>query len=163
MHTKKEKFEVYFNFFIIITAVELFNYFVTRQGIIEFYARDAIFPWAFPIRVILPLWTLLYLFMAVSGARLWLRPSSHIRTMALSFWTAQLVFNILWPLCFYQFSFQVLTPIIISIVFISLLLLLFYSFLIDKIASYFMVPYFLMVIYKMIFHWTLYILKINVY
>ena len=89
------------------------------------------------------------------------RPT-QIRSFALSSWVVQLVLNAIWPLCFFHVPIQILTPILVTVLFMALIVLMFYSYLVDKWACYLLIPYFLMIVYKLLFHWVFYILNISI-
>lgn len=48
-----------------------------------------------------PVWTALYLLMAVSVWRVWKRPTSRARTVALGLWAVQLALNAQWSWLFF--------------------------------------------------------------
>lgn len=55
--------------------------------------------WVFPI-----VWTILYVLMGIAAYRIWLTPNSEAKRVALIFYGAQLVVNILWPLLFFEWE-----------------------------------------------------------
>ena len=54
-----------------------------------------------PDWVFAPVWTTLYVMIAISGARVWQREASADRTKALQLWAAQLVLNGVWSPLFF--------------------------------------------------------------
>ncbi len=157
---KKKKIETYIFFFAIVFAVQLVNFFISLQGILEIYDKYQTPPWVFPIHWLIPIWTLLYTLVAITGAMIWTAPYSQTRTFAKGAWISQLTFTLVWPFCLFYIPVHILTPISISLIFISLIATMFYSFLIRPLAALLAVPYLLMVIYNMLFHWVFFILNL---
>lgn len=54
-----------------------------------------------PDEVFAPVWTLLYLLIAISGARVWRREPGEARTEALQLWSLQLALNASWSPLFF--------------------------------------------------------------
>lgn len=54
-----------------------------------------------PAWVFGPVWTLLYVLIAVAGWRVWRLPDSGLRRLALCAWVAQMALNLLWPFLFF--------------------------------------------------------------
>ncbi len=73
----------------------------SRAGPARWYARLAKPPFQPPPEVFAPVWTALYATIAVSGWRVWRRPSSPERTMALGLWATQMVANGAWSPTFF--------------------------------------------------------------
>ena len=161
MYTKKQKIEIYVNFLLTLFVVEIFNFFIAWKGIITIYTSSEDAPWALPLHWLVPIWTLLYVTLGIAGARIYIKRASHIRNFALTAWVIQLVLNILWPVCFYYLPIPVITPILLTLLFMTIILFMFYSYLIDKVVVLYATPFFLMVVYKMILHWIFYILGLD--
>ena len=162
MYTRKQKTEVVILFLLAVIAIELFTVFLTQKGIHEIYnSQKAVLPWAMPLRYLIPVWTGLYILIGISGAILWTKPPSHIRSFAMWAWVTQLVINVLWPMCFFYVPIEVLTPILITILFMTVMVLMFYSYMVSAVAAILLFPYLLMIIYKMIFFFFFYILNIK--
>ena len=161
MYTKKQKIEIYIYFFLAVFAIEIFHIFIARRGVLKIYESGQDLPWTPPLHLLLPLWTVLYIFMAVAGAIVYIKRASHIRSFALSSWFVQLALNTLWPVFFYYVPIQIASPILITILFITLCVFMFYGFLLERNVFFLSLPFFLMVVYKMIFLWIFYILNID--
>lgn len=162
MYSRKQKIEIFVLFLLAVIAIELFTIFFSIKGVHEIYnAQKSVLPWAMPFHILVPVWTVLYILIGISGALLWTNPPSHIRSFAMRAWVAQLVLNVLWPICFFYIPIQVLTPILITILFMTIMVLMFYSYLVSPLSAILLFPYLLMIIYKMLFHWIFYILNIK--
>ncbi|WP_316358992.1 hypothetical protein [Candidatus Neptunichlamydia sp. REUL1] len=55
MYTKKQKIEVYINFFLAVFAIEIFHIFIARKGILKRYESGQDLPWTLPLHVLFPL------------------------------------------------------------------------------------------------------------
>ena len=67
----------------------------------SFYAQLARPSWAPPAGAFGPVWSLLYLMMAIAAWLIWRAPPSSQRTVALTLFVAQLVVNALWSWLFF--------------------------------------------------------------
>ena len=161
MYTKKQKVEIYAVFLLIVLVIELFMAISLQKGLAAYYTPFNRPEWALPRYWITPIWCILHVLYGISGASVWTKRKSIIRQHALAAWVVVLVLNILWPITFIYIPLPILTPIILSILFVSLLALLFYSFLASRMAGYLLIPLTFMILYLLLFHWTLFILNIQ--
>lgn len=92
-----------------------------------------------------PVWTLLFSLMGISLYFVWIAPSSSIRSIALTLFGVQFLFNILWSYLFFgaHNPFWSLIEIFILLVFIFITGIYFY--IVNKFAGYLFIPYFLWV------------------
>jgi tryptophan-rich sensory protein len=74
---------------VTATAVDSWYPTLTKPG---FTPPDSVFP---------PVWTALFVLMAVAGWRVWRRPGGRWRTAALNWFGAQLVLNLMWSVIFF--------------------------------------------------------------
>ena len=75
---------------------------ISRTGMAEFQQwvlQPALSPptWLFPV-----VWSILYILMGVGAARIWLSPSSELRSMGIRLFLSQLGVNFLWSPIFFQ-------------------------------------------------------------
>ena len=163
MLLKRKRLEVFVIFLLLVFLTECLTIFINQHGVYDIYREDAVrVPWELPLKYIIPIWTGLFVLIGASGALLWLKPPSQVRSLAVRIWAFQLFLNILWPFCFFYIPLPVLPPILITLSFITTILLMFYSYLVTPWSAILLFPYLLMVIYKLIFHWMLYILNLNI-
>ncbi len=163
MYTKKQKVEIFVIFILIVVAIELFSFMISEKGLVQLYNADQEnLPWIMPIEFMIPIWTGLYLLMGVSGALIWIKRATHIRNFAMWAWIIQLLLNVLWPICFFYVPLPILTPVLITLLFMTLIILMFYTYLISRLATILLIPYFLMIIYKLLFGWVFFILDIRI-
>lgn len=161
MYSKKQKVEVYAIFILVVLVIELFMAIVLQKGLAAYYTSVHRPDWALPRYLIVPIWVGLYILYAISGGKIWLKRKSLLRQHALAAWVVVLVLNIVWPVTFFYVPIPIVTPVILSIIFISLLVLLFYSFLVSRAAGFLLIPLSFMILYLFLFHWTFFILDIQ--
>lgn len=155
-YPKKQKIEIHIIFLLITLAIDIFLFFVLRKEGAELGEG-----WELLTHQLLIPQTLLYLLVGIAGARIWLTPESLMRNYILWAWGTQIALNIIWPITFFYIPIPIITPVLFTLLFITLVTQMFYTFFLDKIAGYFLIPYFLLVSFKMFFHWILYILNIT--
>ena len=88
-----------------------------------------------------PVWTILYILIAIAGARVWLAAPSPERTVALRLWFAQLVLNALWSPLFFGARQPGLALIDIVLMLVAIAAFVWRARRVDRVASWLMVPY----------------------
>lgn len=94
-----------------------------------------------PSAVFAPVWTLLYVMMAVSAWRVWLRGNGTEKSNALNMFWIQLILNLGWSLIFFgmrQIGFA-LVEIVLLLLSIIITTILFWR--VDRFAAILMLPY----------------------
>lgn len=92
-----------------------------------------------------PVWTLLYLLMAVSLAIVWSKPQKKQTKTALLFFFTQLTLNFFWSLVFFGMHQILAGLIIIILLWATIFQTIKYFLLIAKNAAYLLIPYILWV------------------
>jgi tryptophan-rich sensory protein len=112
-----------------------------------------------PDWVFAPVWTALYLMMAIAAWRAWRRTRIAARGTALSVFAVQLVLNLTWSLLFFglQRIDLALVEIVILLVVIGVNTVLFWR--IDRLAGALFVPYLLWVAYAAALNASLWLLN----
>lgn len=108
----------------------------------EIYAANLVKPllsppgWLFPV-----VWTILYILMGISAARIWQFPESAQRSRSLNLYVAQLVVNFFWSLIFFNaqaYGFAVIWLLLLW----GLVLWMILEFRkIDPVAAWLQIPY----------------------
>ena len=109
-----------------------------------------------PSWIFAPVWTTLYLLMAVAIWRIWL---TSFNTKILKIYFLHLIFNSTWSIVFFglhQIGFALINLIVI-LLFIVILMKIYFK--INKISFYLMVPYFLWSSYALILNSTIFLLN----
>ncbi|MBP9483969.1 MAG: tryptophan-rich sensory protein [Negativicutes bacterium] len=97
-----------------------------------------------------PVWFLLYFLMAIALFLIWRTPNKKPQvTFALQVYFVHLLVNILWSAVFFGLQFPFFGLLVIFALWVMIGILIFLFFLINKEASFLMVPYWLWVTYAM--------------
>ncbi len=97
-----------------------------------------------PNWVFAPVWSVLYILMAIAGWRLWNISSAHRFQLRMLF-VCQLVFNALWSPIFFGLRNPLAGLVDIVLLWVVLLMLTCMSWREDKVSGFLLVPYFLWV------------------
>lgn len=92
-----------------------------------------------------PVWTLLYILMAISFYLVWNSKSSKIKKRALQVFCLQLFLNLLWSFVFFGLHQIFLSVVVIIALFFSILYTVILFKKISKTAAYLLIPYILWV------------------
>ncbi len=132
-----------------ITATSVSNWYQTLE-------RSVLSP---PDWVFGPVWTTLFIFMAVAGWRVWRQKASQARKQALFVYGLQLALNLLWSFLFFglqQIGWS-LAEIVVLLLVILVNTVLFWR--LDRLAGALFVPYAAWVSYATILTGTLWLLN----
>lgn len=125
-------------FVLLCLAAAAFGGAVTRPALGGWYRQLSKPAWTPPDKVFGPVWTLLYLLMAVAGWRLWLlEPSGP----AVQLWGLQLVLNALWSYFFFALRSPGLALADIAALWLSLAALIALALPLDRTAALLLAPY----------------------
>lgn len=91
-----------------------------------------------PNWVFAPVWTILYIFIAVAGWRIW---QHHRSTWTMKLWSAQLALNFIWSPAFFSAHRIDVALMIITALFITILLFIVTGWKKDRIAAGLFIPY----------------------
>jgi len=121
----------------------------------SFYAQLARPEWAPPAYVFGPVWTVLYLLMAVAAWLVWCTGGFRSARLALSLYLVQLAVNALWSWLF--FAWQLGAPAFADIVLLWILILLtMAAFWRQRTsAGWLLVPYFLWVSFALLLNYSI--------
>jgi translocator protein len=129
-------------FFILIVAfISGMGGFFTAPNVVQMY-QDIRKPlWAPPGWLFGPVWTVLYILIALAGWRVWIRREAYKSKTPMILYVLQLVLNALWTLIYFQFKMPLLAFVEISILFIVIVVSGIVFWRLSKFAAYCMVPY----------------------
>ena len=88
-------------------------------------------------------WTLLYVLMGISAARIWLAKESKERSRGLNLYVAQLIVNFFWSLLFFNTQAYGLAALWLILLWVLVLLMIVSFFKTDKLAAWLQIPYLL--------------------
>jgi translocator protein len=125
-----------FLFLLLVVGGGLAIGYVTAPG--DWYAQLAKPAFTPPGWLFAPVWTLLYIFIAVAGWRVW----RHDRTGApIKFWCVQLALNFAWSPVFFSAHRIGIALAIILLLLLSIVAFAVASWRIDRIAAWLFAPY----------------------
>lgn len=142
---KKPSWKTYALWIVGVEAVGALSGFLTRDGT-EVYSEMIRQPPLSPPAIVFPIvWSILFLLMGVSAARIYAAPASPDRTRGLRLFAIQLAFNFFWSIIFFNlqnFGFAFLWLVVLWV----LILRMIFTFRkTDSLAAWLQVPYFLWV------------------
>jgi translocator protein len=112
-----------------------------------------------PDWVFAPVWTLLYIFMAVAGWRVWRTPPSAARRNALLLFAVQLVLNVLWSLLFFGLRSIGMALVEIVTLLLAIIATTVIFWRLDRLAGALFAPYVLWVGYAAVLNFSLWLLN----
>ena len=107
----------------------------------SFYAQLARPSWAPPASVFGPVWSLLYLLMAIAAWMVWREPRSSRRTVALTLFVVQLVVNASWSWLFFTWHRGALALVDVLVLLVLIVAMLTASWRVRPLAGMLIVPY----------------------
>lgn len=134
-------------FILVCFFVEILGSFWADETSLRWYHSIAKPSWNPPDWVFGPVWTILYIMIAISGWLIYRAEHSTQRTVALIFYTLQLVSNFLWAFLFFSLHSPVLSLIDIVPLCIFIGLTIIKAWPVSKLASVLLIPYFFWVMY----------------
>lgn len=145
---KKKQLWISFVVFIALCLiVEIIGSFWTKETVTTWYPTLIKPSWTPPNWIFGPVWSTLYVMIAVSGWLIYRAEYSHKRTIALILYGSQLALNFIWSFLFFSLRNPLLG--LIDIVLLSLLisLTIIKAWDVRPLASLLLVPYLLWVLY----------------
>jgi translocator protein len=129
-------------FFILVVAlISGIGGFFTAPNVAQMYQNIQKPSWAPPGWLFGPVWTVLYLLIALAGWRVWIRREAYKSNAPMILYVLQLVLNALWTLIYFQFKMPLLAFVEISILLIVIVISGIVFWMLSKFAAYCMVPY----------------------
>lgn len=142
---KKQDWRAYAVFLLISLGVGALAAALTAGGA-DLYNGALIKPTISPPGVLFPIvWTVLYILMGISAARIWLAQESKDRSRGLNIFVAQLIVNFFWSLIFFNaqaFGFAFFWLLLLWALILWMILTFCKT---DKLAALLQIPYLLWV------------------
>ena len=157
--TRRQEITGLAGFVLLCLAVSALGGLATSSSVGTWYQTLAKPSFNPPDWVFAPVWTTLYIFMAISGWRVWRTPNSQLRTHALRVFYVQLVLNLLWSFLFFgmQEIGLALVEIIALLAAIVVTMVLFSR--IDRPAGMLFLPYSIWVAFASLLNSALWVLN----
>lgn len=103
-----------------------------------------------------PVWSVLYVFIAIAGWRVWRRAPASLE---MQIWFAQLVLNFFWTSAFFSMEAIGLALVVVTVIFLLVAFFAFRMWSIDRVASWLFIPYAIWVAFAAILNAALFILN----
>lgn len=134
-------------FLLLILLIESVGGLLTDTSVASWYPTLRKASWNPPSWVFGPVWTFLYVAIAISGWLIYIQPCSQKRTRALAIYAVQLLFNMLWSFLFFFLQSPILglIDIFFLIVMISINIAVFRP--LNRTAACLLIPYLVWTIY----------------
>lgn len=145
---KKKQLWISFIVFIILCfIVEIIGSFWTKETVSTWYPTLTKPSWTPPNWVFGPVWSSLYIMIAIAGWLIYKAPHSHKRSTALILYGSQLALNFIWSFLFFSLRSPILglIDIILLLLFISLTIIK--TWRVRPLASILLIPYLIWVMY----------------
>lgn len=104
------------------------------------------------------LWAIQYLLLGYASYLLYRNDNSDIQKL-LILYALQLLFLFIWPILFFNIRDFLLTTIILLLSWGLSIVMIYTFYKIDKVASYFLIPYFIWVSYMLYYHFQIFLLN----
>ena len=138
-------------FIALVATISFVSSHITMPSVQSWYQHIEKAAWNPPDYVFAPVWTTLYLMIAVAGWRVWGTISGSLtqRLMhpAMRIYWLQLMYNFLWSVVFFGLGAFILAAVNIVALLCAIALTIHRFKPIDATAAYLLVPYFLWVLY----------------
>lgn len=134
------KFRTFACFILIVFASAGLGGWFTSLGVGDWYQSLHKPAWTPPGWLFGPVWTVLYVLIAISGALIWQQPSA-LRRKALGAWIVQMVFNVLWSACFFSLKQPGLAVLDIAALWLAILATMIWSKPLSAPACWLLLPY----------------------
>ncbi len=121
----------------------------------EWYLNLAKPSYQLPSWLFSPVWTSLYILMGISFYKVWKKPLSRERNIAVTLFLVQLLLNFLWSILFFSLHSPGLALIDIVMMWIAILLTIFSFARLSKTAAWLLVPYIMWVSFATILNWDI--------
>ena len=142
---KKPSWKTYALWIVGVEAVGALSGFLTRDGA-EVYSEMIRQPPLSPPAIVFPIvWSILFLLMGVSAARIYAAPASPDRTRGLRLFAIQLAFNFFWSIIFFNLQNFGCAFLWLVVLWVLILRMIFTFRKTDSLAAWLQMPYFLWV------------------
>ncbi len=142
---KTRSYRPYLAFIAISVGTGFLASLLTTGGT-ELYSNGLERPPLSPPAILFPIvWTILYILMGISAARIWLAPDSVDRTKGLNLFITQLIVNFFWSLIFFNAQAFFAAFVWLAVLLILIVWMVFTFYKVDKPAALLQIPYILWV------------------
>jgi translocator protein len=141
--------------------VEIVGSFWTKETVSTWYPTLAKPSWTPPDWIFGPVWSFLYIIIAVAGWLIYRAEYSHQRTVALMLYGGQLALNFIWSFLFFSLRSPILGLIDIVLLCLLISLTIIKAWPVRPLASLMLIPYLVWVIYATSLNAGIWLLNVN--
>lgn len=155
-----EKYKPYIISIAIALAVGGLSAFLTRNNM-NIY-NDINKPFLAPPAILFPVvWTILYILMGISAARIWLVKNDfpYVAMDALLSYALQLILNFFWSIIFFNMRTFLFSFIWLIVLWAAILKMIFKFSVLDKKSAYINIPYLLWVTFAGYLNFMIYVMN----
>lgn len=143
-----KKYILLIAFLVVTSLVQAIGSIATFSSVQDWYPSLNKVSWNPPAWVFAPVWTILYMMIAVSGWRVWIKlDKNQIHHASMRWYGLQLFVNLLWSIFFFGLQNPLAGLVDITILLITIVITIQHFLKIDKHAAILLLPYFLWVAY----------------
>lgn len=154
--SRKKKVFYFFLCFILVAIAGATASFFTASSVHTWYPYLEKPGFTPPDRIFAPVWTVLYICIAVAGYLICIARKRSRKFSALIVYGIQMVLNVLWSYCFFYHRRIDWALIIIGALLLAIGGTIFLFYRISKPASYLFIPYFLWVFYAALLNFSIF-------
>lgn len=136
-------------FIALCLGLEMIAIYWTHQTVFSWYPLLKKPFWTPPAWIFGPVWTILYITIAIAGWLIYQAKASSRRSIAFFWYGSQLFFNFIWSFLFFFLKNPLLGLIDIVLLSLSIFCTLLYARFSTRTGSILLIPYLLWVIYAM--------------
>lgn len=146
----KNKVMPLLGFLALIIIVQVIGSTATFSSVQDWYPTINKVSWNPPAWVFGPVWTSLYIMIAISGWRIWVcLGHNQLKNSAMHWYFLQLFINLMWSVLFFGLRNPFAGLLDILILLASIIITIRKFILIDKLAAMLLIPYLLWVCYAL--------------
>lgn len=136
-------------FILLCLSIQIIGSLWTMETVKTWYPALAKPSWTPPDWIFGPVWSILYIMIAISGWLIYRAEDSSKRSAALIFYGCQLALNFIWSFLFFSLQSPGLGLIDIVLLCILIILTITYAWPVRPLASVLLVPYLIWVMYAL--------------
>jgi benzodiazapine receptor len=137
----------FFMFLLLCLSIGIIGSFWTKETVSTWYPTLVKPSWTPPDWVFGPVWSSLYIMIAISGWLIYQSEYSHKRSIALVFYGTQLVLNFIWSFLFFSLRSPILGLIDIVTLCILIIFTMIKAWPVQPRATFLLIPYLVWVLY----------------
>ncbi len=144
---QKKQWLTFIFFLLLVFAVQGISSLATQQSLMDWYTKLTKPAWTPASWVFGPVWTVLYILMALGGFLIWRQKNHPLRFAALVLFALQLILNALWSPLFFGLQNPFAGFLDLTLLFLTIVAMISLFFQISRTAGLTQIPYVIWVAY----------------